>query len=232
MSVPSPSPTPAPLAAIGPFVIDLSSSVVANTAAIATLLITLVGILVSLLNVRYQIRRQWLLASAQMVTDFEKRFVSREWKEYRTHCGRLLEDHWQGRKTISLSEDFQVIGLFEHIALLVHRRVIDFEMVWSKFGWYYIRYYEGLTAGPVDVIRDIRQREGDPTLWEEFEWFHGKLVKYYRGRNAPLPPGQEPERVKELVAQETALMKYSVSLSHEVSPSPIQSLLKRIRAHR
>lgn len=95
--------------------------------------------------------------------------------------------------------------MFEHLALMVKRRMVDFETVWSKFGWYYIRYFEGLTGGPVDAIQTIRDEEGDQTLWEEFEWFYERCRREYARRGVSIDPSGAPERVSQLIAQEETL---------------------------
>lgn len=178
-----------------------------DSIGLAAVVISLLGVIAGLTGVWYQVRRQWLLDAASTVTAFEERFISPQWKEYRVNCALFVRAHQTG-ELVDLSEDVQVLGMFEHMALLTRRRALDFEMVWNKFGWYIVRYYEGLTTGPRDLIVHIRQAEDDQTLWEELEWLYRRVVSEYRRRGVPVASGEERKRIDELFRQELTLLDY------------------------
>lgn len=173
-------------------------------AAWVTAFVTLIGAFAALIGVWWQLRKQWLLHSASMVTDLADRFVSDEWRIYRMHCaGRF--DALQRGEIVDLSEDLPVLGLFEHIGHLVRRGILDRLMVWNKFGWYITRYYLAVTTHK-DLIEHIRTREGDETLWEEFEWLHKTMLQIYKKRKIIIDaPSLVQTRIDELLKQEANL---------------------------
>lgn len=191
--------------------------------------ISFVAIWAGIGGVWIQVQRQWLLSSATTVTDFENRFVSEQWKEHRMNCALFVQAHHAGEQ-VSLSEDFQVLGMFEHMALLVRRRAIDLEMVWSKFGWYVVRYFEGLTEGPSNLIDDIRRLESDNTLWEEFEWLYHKVVSEYRKRGTPVGDSDVEQRISELLKQELTLLDYRHTRLAVHQNGRVQSPTRKSRA--
>lgn len=185
------------------------------------------GVVLGFAGVWYQVRRQWLLNSATTVTSFEQRFISPEWKEYRMNCALFIKAHQAGEE-VYLSEDVQVLGMFEHMALLTRRKAIDLEMVWNKFGWYIVRYYEGLTTGPRDLIHHIREAESDQTLWEEFEWLYRRMLHEYRRRGVPVVEDGAGQRTQELLLQELTLLDYKLTRLDEYRQN--QDAPKRYRA--
>jgi hypothetical protein len=173
-------------------------------AAWVTALVTLLGALTALLAVWWQLRKQWLLNSAAMVTDLADRFVSDEWRIYRMHCAARFDALQRGEE-VDLSEDLPVLGLFEHMGFLVRRGILDRLMVWNKFGWYITRYYLAVTT-PVNLIDQIRKRERDETLWDEFQWLNKDMLRIYRRRSIIIDgPALAATRIKELLKQEANL---------------------------
>jgi hypothetical protein len=182
----------------------------ATIAAWAAVAASTVGVIAALVAVWWQMRRQWLLNSAAMVTDLADRFTSDEWRGYRTHCSLVIQAH-RRNEPVDLSEDFQILGLFEHVALLVRRGVLDDEMVWNKFGWYVTRYFLALTTAP-NLIEANRDAEGDTTLWEEFEWLYQRMSEMYKNRGVDVEdPEQLDARLDELLRQELNLRRFRLA---------------------
>ena len=144
-------------------------------AAWLTVIVTLLGVFVALAGVWWQVKRQWLLNSANLVTQLNDRWNSTEWCRLRKHCADLLLKHLTGEKVLGLAEPFPVLEFFENLAYLVRRGAIDKMMVWNYFGWYSVGYHMGLTR-PTNQLQKTRDSEGNPKLWVEFEWFvHASL---------------------------------------------------------
>jgi hypothetical protein len=181
---------------------------VAGWAALAGVATALLGVVVGVFVVWWQLRRQWLINSANAVTDLADRWTSPEWRAYRQHCARAIRRHLNG-EPVDLAEDFQILGLFEHMGLLVRRRVLDREMLWSKFGWYITRYHLALTCNE-SLIDANRSAEGDATLWEEFEWLNKEMLHIYALRGVAIKDARPArERIEELLKQEERLMSYA-----------------------
>jgi predicted DNA-binding transcriptional regulator len=175
-----------------------------------TLLLALLGLVIPLLGVWWQIRKQWLLHSASLVTSLDDRFNSTEWRAYRKQCQERMHAHHKGVKQLDLSEYFPVLPFFENIGYLVHTGALDKKMVWNKFGWFIVGYYLALTT-PKNILHDIREKEGEATLWEEFEWLYLQCVKLYRSRNIDVEEiALRDIRISQLFKWESTLLSLAV----------------------
>lgn len=173
-------------------------------AAWAAVLVTLLGIFSTVIGIWFQTRKQWLLHSANLVSELADQFTGDEWRVYRKHSAEALQRHRSGG-SIDLSKDIPVLGFFENIGHLVRRKAIDKLMIWNKFGWYVTRYYLALTEDE-DLIDDIRTKERDPTLWEELEWLNREMLKIYKKRKVERMQGKDnASRIAELFKQELNL---------------------------
>jgi hypothetical protein len=174
----------------------------------ATLCVTLAGVAVTLVTVWWQLRRQWLLHSAVLITQLVDRFDSAEWHNHRRRCAELLRQHYSGEEELDLSNHFPVLPFLENLAHLTRRGALDGQMVWNKFGWIVVAYYFALTS-PTNALKAIRDKESEPTNWEEFEWLYRESVRIYRRKGIP---ADEPSR-KDLKVQQ--LFKWECNLTAE-----------------
>lgn len=120
-----------------------------------------------------------MLHSATLITSLDDRFNSAEWRGYRKQCQEKLNAYRLGATELDLSENFPVLPFFENLGYLTRTGTLDKMMVWNKFGSYVVGYYLALTVRK-DVIHEVRQKAGDPTLWEEFEWLYQECVEIYQ----------------------------------------------------
>jgi len=145
---------------------------------------TIAGIFAGVFGLWWQLRKQWLLNSANIVSSLANEYTNDVWRKYRRHSARSLQEHLNG-KQIDLSKDLPILGFFENMGHLVRRGGLDKEMIWNKFGWYIVRYYLALTYKN-NLIEDIRRKEADPTLWEEWEWLNHEMLKIYQRRGVKI----------------------------------------------
>lgn len=145
---------------------------------------TLVGVLAAAIGIWWQIRKQWLLNSANVVSSFADRWGTDEWRKYRIYSAKAIKKHLEG-KPVDLSKDLPILGFFEHIGYLARRGGLDKEMIWNKFGWYIVRYHMGLSYKN-SLIEQNRVNEGDHTLWEELDWLASEMLKIYRKKGVKL----------------------------------------------
>lgn len=170
----------------------------AELIALATLWVTVVGVGVTLATVWWQLRRQWLLHSANLVTQLVDRFDSAEWLRHRRKCAELLKRHCSGEEELDLSNHFPVLPFLENVAHLTRRGALDELMVWNKFGWIVVAYYFALTS-PTDALKAIREKEGEATNWEEFEWLYRECVKIYLKRGIHIgDPSRRRVKIQQL----------------------------------
>lgn len=145
-----------------------------------------VAIVVSLLGLIYQLRREWLLHSAEMVTNLVAQFNSEEFEMRRKALTMHLKPVLEG-KPVSLTNAYGlgVLGFYENISHLVRRRALDEMMVWTKFSWELVCYFQCITIGS-NALAVEREKNGDPTLYEEMEWLNKRFVMIFRRKGVSL----------------------------------------------
>ncbi|HTG35203.1 MAG TPA: hypothetical protein VLB76_19975 [Thermoanaerobaculia bacterium] len=144
------------------------------------------AILVSVLGLLYQLRREWLLHSAEMVTSLVAQFNSEDFEKRRRRLAVHLETVATGGN-VSLTSDYGlgVLGFYENLSHLVRRRALDEKMIWTKFSWELVCYFQCITMNG-NALAVERTKNGDPTLYEEMEWLNKRFVRTYRRRGVSL----------------------------------------------
>lgn len=145
-----------------------------------TLLAALFTVIGSLFGIWWQVRKQWLLHSASMVTALADRYDSADMRADRKRFGEMIVDFRAGNSVDFLGY-LPVLLFFEHLAHLVRRGAIDKLMVWNRFGWEVVCYYTALKK-PKDMLSEIRKQEHDQTIYEEFEWLARAVQEVHRQR--------------------------------------------------
>jgi hypothetical protein len=149
-------------------------------------LVQTAAILVSALGLFYQLRREWLLHSAEMMTNLVAQFNSEDFERRRRSLAAHLEPVTEG-KPVSLTSDYGlgVLGFYENLGHLVRRRALDEMMVWTKFSWELVCYFQCITMDG-NALAVERRKNGDPTLYEEMEWLNARFVRIYRRKGVGL----------------------------------------------
>jgi len=144
------------------------------------------AIVVSVLALFYQLRREWLLHSAEMVTGLVTEYNSEDFENRRKNLAALLAPVAKGERiSIADASVFGVLGFYENLGHLVRRGALDELMVWNKFSWDLVCYFECLVLGD-NALRKLREQFGDPTLYEEMEWLNARFLRIYRRRGVSL----------------------------------------------
>jgi hypothetical protein len=71
--------------------------------------------------------------------------------------------------------NLEVGAFFELISTLMHRRVLEEELIWEVFGTWITGYFWALRH-PDDLIGRARERLHDPLIFHEFEWAAKRLL--------------------------------------------------------
>ncbi len=95
------------------------------------LIIGLLSIVASLVGVALQLRRQWLMNSAAMVTQFVDKYDSTQVRRDRKAIATMLLDHLANSNG-EMPDYAPVLGFFENIGLLARRGILDMEMLYNK----------------------------------------------------------------------------------------------------
>jgi len=159
---------------------------ISDSAAWGAIIIALIGVITSLGAVWWQIKKQWLLHSADMITSLVDRYNSESFEQRRLRFISMLLDHRDGKDiTLIGNYGFGILGFFENIGHLVRRGALDKLMVWNKFGWEIIAYYNAITFRH-DFIQEIRKHDHDETHYEEFEWLNNEMVNVFKKRGTKI----------------------------------------------
>jgi len=176
-----------------------------DLAAWGAVMMALFGILASIGGVGWQIKKQWLLHSATMVTDLVSQFNSESFERRRRRFIKLLLQHRQG-EDVSLSGNygFGVLGFFEHIGHLVRRGALDETMIWNKFGWEVVCYYRILTSGK-NLITELREQQSNPAEYTELQWLYFRMLRVFRVHGTIVNEATDPPWMHDFIEQESSL---------------------------
>ena len=131
---------------------------------LAGVAVSLLGVIIALINLSSQIRRSKFSQSVDLLLKFEDRFFnSAQMKGARRAAANSLLNG--GDSSI---ED--VLDFFETVGMLVRRHALDNEMVWNTFFYWLHCYWSAAN----DYIS--KERQEDPTMWEEFSYLHKCMV--------------------------------------------------------
>lgn len=149
----------------------------------------------------WQTQQNQRLNSANAVMNLRERFDSSRMRAARRHLAdRLLRGAHQDIASV------EVVTFFELVGTLTHRRVLDDDLVWEAFGTWVEAYYWALRH-PVDMIAQLRANLGDPLVFHEFEWLHGRIVELdverVPGSAASAP--MSDENIRSFLGREVAL---------------------------
>lgn len=178
----------------------------------AAIVIQTLPIVVSILTVFYQLRREWLLHSAEMVTSLVTEYHSVDFENRRKSLAALLE-RVDGGEGISIADfsSFGVLEFYENLGHLVRRRALDPLMIWNEFSVGLMCSFQCLVLGE-NALRKLREQNGDPTLYEEMEWLNARFVKIFRKRDVSVYGKDGRVRwLKDFFLEESRLGSYASS---------------------
>jgi hypothetical protein len=132
-----------------------------------SVILAVLGSIVSIVSLAYQIRRSRFVHSIDLLLKFEDNFFGPEKREVRSRAARGML-----RETPDYSEAEDILDFFETVALLVRKGALDGYMVWHTFDYWISRYYEA--AKPHIVLR----QKSEPQVWLDL----GDLVQKLRER--------------------------------------------------
>ena len=149
-----------------------------NFAGTLTILVAVLGVIASVSSVAIQLRRQRLLNSAAMVTEFVDKYDLPQMREDRRQLGVMLLRHLEvgdGR----MPEYAPVLGFFENIGYLARRGVLDIGMLHNKFGFAITRWHAALRRRG-DIVQAYRDKLDEQTVFCEIDWLCEAFAKIDR----------------------------------------------------
>ena len=131
----------------------------------------IVGVLVAICALIYQIRRSRFSLNVELCLKLEDKFNSPDFRKARSNAAKLIL-----KKQFDKAED--IFDFFETIGYLVREEALDKKIVWSTF----FEWVQGYWSSGLKYILDSRQEDKDQTIWEDFEYLHTELLKIQRER--------------------------------------------------
>jgi hypothetical protein len=161
--------------------------------------IAVLAFLVSVVAVYFSYKtaeHQRLSTSATLLSTFTATFDSPEMCKCRkSFAERLLDEN--KREQIDLASSERVLELFEEIAYLTRRKVLDKGMVWNHFFWFIERYYHAVTK-PTNLIEKARKDQKSNTIYQEIVWLYDELgrfdIKESKVKKYIPPDGEQVEK--------------------------------------
>jgi Domain of unknown function (DUF4760) len=162
--------------AVGASVQSLWKNLLAQpAAAVAT-----IALIVTIFLHGRNLKATQLSNSAKMVLDAFARFDSKEMRERRKRFATALKTD---QAAVRLADESPVLDFFEDIAHLVHRGVLDEEMVWNSFGHWVTGYYRATTLH-TDLIANHRRDSNREDMFREFSWLNRRIDHWRRTKES------------------------------------------------
>lgn len=173
------------------------------------------GAIIALLMTYRQMKRGDIIASA----DFMLRLVDKFSSESILKSRHDLMFIYRKNKNdfVSMDECKNVLEFFSDLGLLLRKKAVPKEIVWSDFCFWILRYW--IIFKP--YVEWARTVEKDQTIYGQNEYLYGKILEYEeRRRNAsPLPVRLRPrkhieipqEKLDEFIDDEIKVWKAPIS---------------------
>lgn len=141
-----------------------------------TIIIALLGVIITIWSVIRQANDTHLSLGVQIFRDLENEFNTDGAKK---QCIQLANQYSILKKSKSLpikifSENSGVFDFFETVGILTRRRVLDIELVYSNYYYWFIPLWELAESD----IKAWRKRHNDETYWRDCDNLYKRLVTY------------------------------------------------------
>jgi len=131
-----------------------------------------VGAIFTLVLIFHQIRTSRMIAAADFLLKLVDRFDSKEIRSSRKKLMTIIKENPKDNQKIDTCRE--VPDFFDDLGLLLKKKVIPIELIWSSFCYWILRYHE-LLKGYIDWVR---KRDRDPTYYDQFEYLNDETLKF------------------------------------------------------
>lgn len=137
-------------------------------AAIVTAIGTWALVIGTIIAIRMQIRDNRIVSGVSLIMQMAREYAT----DYRDTRRRVSRSIQRKKKKILNQDDYFLLSFFETLGYLARRGMVDKEMIWNEFsikilGWW--PAYE-------EYIADLRKKDEDETLYEEFEYLYNEIL--------------------------------------------------------
>jgi hypothetical protein len=130
-----------------------------------------VGAIIALFLIYYQIRISRIITAANFLIKFESKFDSKKMRRNRRKLVSIIKNSPEEYAKMDAFRD--VLDFFDDLGVLLEKKVVPIELLWSGFCYWVLRYRILLK----DYINWIRKEENDPTFYCDFENLFKRILK-------------------------------------------------------
>jgi len=174
---------------------------VEKISAIITSITSIVALLISTYTFSKQAQQSKITLAVNLLRDFEKHFFfSEDMRRKRCVTSKFLLDRAENINIDLPPEGYELLDFFDTIALHVNRGIIDDEMAWITFYWWFDKYWYLLSE---DVERLHQDNDGVKYL-ENCTRLHTQLTGFgIKQKNLPNSEVRHsPEKLKAFLLDE------------------------------
>lgn len=158
---------------------DINSLISVITATTSTL-----AIVIAVLSVWNETRQGNKALGATVLRDFEKEFVSEDFKRERYTLAKFLYNRKPNQ--ILPPDKVSVLDFFDTVGIYLKRNILDTEITWNTY-FYWVGHYYFLCK---DDVLAVEKRNGGVLYLENLKYLYTSLYKHGR-RYKKLPPETE-----------------------------------------
>lgn len=172
---------------------------VENISALITSITSVVALLISTYTFSKQAQQSKITLAVSLLRDFENHFFfSDDMRHKRCVTSKCLIDRHDNLELPP--EAYELLDFFDTIALHVNRGIIDEEMAWITFYWWFDKYWHLLSQD----VEKLHQDNDGVNYLENCARLHSKLTEF--GINHKNLPKSEvrhsPEKLKTFLVDE------------------------------
>jgi hypothetical protein len=160
-------------------------------------------------GILYQVNRQRQLNSANLLLSLEAKYGEPGMIRARKEFAEIVRVNLNSEKN-ALTGYQPVLSFFDMLGALVHRGVLDEQLIWHRFNWRVIRCWLAIATNvnlmqknqPAagSLLERLRRTEREPHIYDQFEW----LAKRFVQRDVTLHRhgnGHSEQQIYEMVMQ-------------------------------
>lgn len=130
------------------------------------------GTIVSLVGVYYQIGQSRLVVAADFLLKLDKQFQSKKMRKCRKELVDIVDRNREDFNAIEIH--MEVPEFFENVGLLVSKKIVPVELVWSTFCYWILPYWSLLKK----YVGWCREMDKDPYHYSEFQRLYEKVLRF------------------------------------------------------
>lgn len=131
-----------------------------------------VGGMLALVLIYYQVKMSRDIAAVDFLLKSEAEFWSERMRKDRSALMKIIKAN--PRDFQAMAKHMDALNFFEGIGLLLKKKVIPIEYIWSSYSYRVLRYYPLLK----DYVVWLRELDDDPTYYEDFEQLYGRMLMF------------------------------------------------------